>query len=152
MTAGAGGDGGGHGDGDGPDGGQDRPRLRVLLVDDDINVLRALTWQLESIAEVTALTSVTAAIPLTETRHFDVVIADLRLPERWGDELLARVAARSPDTRRYLVTGDADPSSTVRELLEHGVIHAYFVKPSFAGLLELMRQLTPSAPIPTPAT
>jgi DNA-binding NtrC family response regulator len=120
-------------------------RLRVLVVDDDVNVLRALALQIETFADVTGLTSVAAALPLVEHGTFDVVVADLRLPERWGDELLAHVAARSPETHRYLLTGDVDPRRTVRELLEHGVIHAYFVKPAFAPLVDVIRALSPRA-------
>lgn len=116
--------------------------MRVLVVDDDVNVLRAVAWQLETFAEVKVLTSVAAALPLIEPGRFDVVVADLRLPERWGDELLAYVAARAPETRRILLTGDVDPKKTVRELLEHGVIHDYFVKPNFDALVERIRSLT----------
>lgn len=112
----------------------------MLVVDDDPDILRALTWELETFAEVKALGSVTAALPLIERGRFDVVVADLRLPDRWGDELLAHVAARSPMTRRLLLTGDADPQRTVHELLELGVIEACFQKPRAEGLIEAIRR------------
>ena len=118
-------------------------RIRVLVVDDDANVLTTLKWQLETFADVTARSSVESALPLIEAGRFDAVVADLRLPNRWGDELLARVAARSPTTRRFLITGDADPRRTVRELLESGVIDAYFTKPSFDGLFDALGALIP---------
>ena len=118
-------------------------RVRVLVVDDDADILRALTWELEPFADVKALSSVGAALPLIERGRFDVVVADLRLPERWGDELLAYVAARSPRTRRLLLTGDSDPEHTVRELLDRGVIEACFRKPRATGLVEAVR----SAPL-----
>jgi DNA-binding NtrC family response regulator len=122
----------------------------VLIVDDDHAILRALALSLEEIADVTILDSVAAALPLVERDRFDVVVADLRLPDRWGDELLAHVAARSPATRRLLLTGDLDPERTVRELLDTGVIEACFQKPRAEGLLETIRA-TLSAPRSAPA-
>ena len=126
--------------------------MRVLVVDDDADILRALTWELEAFADVKALSSVSAALPLVERGRFDVVVADLRLPERWGDELLAYVAARSPSTKRLLLTGDSDPEHTVRELLDRGVIEACFRKPRAKGLLEAVRsaiRAEESPPAPT---
>src|SRR5262245_2271894 len=116
--------------------------LRVLVVDDDRAILRALALSLEDVADVTAVDSVAAGLTEVERTAFDVVVADLRMPDRWGDELLAHVAARSPATRRLLLTGDEDPERTVRELLELGVIHACFKKPRADGLLEAIRQAT----------
>jgi DNA-binding NtrC family response regulator len=114
-------------------------RLKVLVVDDDRAILRALSLSLEDIADVTTLDTVAAALPLVERGRFDVVVADLRMPDRWGDELLAHVAARAPATRRLLLTGDLDPERTVRELLEVGVVEAWFQKPRAEGLLETIR-------------
>jgi DNA-binding NtrC family response regulator len=123
----------------------------VLIVDDDRAILRALELSLEEIADVTVLDSVAAALPLVERDRFDVVVADLRLPDRWGDELLAHVAARAPATRRLLLTGDLDPERTVRELLDTGVIEACFQKPRAEGLLEAIRATLSAPPVAGPA-
>jgi response regulator RpfG family c-di-GMP phosphodiesterase len=111
----------------------------VLLVDDEPEILRALEWELEDVADVTSTESVSAALELVRHTTFDIVVADLRLPDRWGDELLAHVAALSPSTRRLLLTGDADPNRTVRELLEMGVIEACYQKPMAQGLIDDIR-------------
>ena len=113
----------------------------MLVVDDDRAILRALTMALEETADVTALDLVSAALPLIERGRFDVVVADLRLPDRWGDELLAHVAARAPATRRLLLTGNQDPERTVRELLELNVIEACFQKPRVDGLIEAIEAI-----------
>jgi response regulator RpfG family c-di-GMP phosphodiesterase len=115
-------------------------RLRVLLVDDEPEILRALTWEIEDVAEVTQASSVDQALALVAEKKFDVIVSDLRLPDRWGDELFAHVAASSPGTRRLLLTADADPQRTVRELLESGVIEACYRKPRAEGLIEAIRQ------------
>jgi len=114
-------------------------RLRVLIVDDEPEMLHALAWQLEDVAEVATSSSVGDGLERLGRESFDVVIADLRLPDRWGDELLAHVAARSPDTRRFLLTGDRDPQRTVRELLDTGVIHACYQKGRAQGLIDEIR-------------
>lgn len=123
--------------------------MRVMVVDDDADLLRALTLELEIFAEVTAVSSVTDALALVERGRFDAVVTDLRMPERWGDELLAHVAARSPQTMRILLTGDSDPRRTVRELLEQGIVEEVFRKPRVEGLLEALRKLkVATAPVP----
>lgn len=114
-------------------------RPAVLLVDDEPEILRILAQELEDIADVTACHSVTDALALLSARTFDIVVSDLRLPDRWGDELFAHVAALSPKTRRLLLTGDTDPQRTVRELVERGVIEACFRKPWTHELIATIR-------------
>jgi two-component system response regulator PilR (NtrC family) len=100
-----------------------------LVVDDEPGILRALSRELQDVADVTVTGSVADALELVAGRRFDVVVADLRLPDRWGDELLAHVAARSPSTRRLLLTADSDPQRTVRELIDQGIVEAFYRKP-----------------------
>lgn len=107
----------------------DERRPTVLLVDDEPAILRALSRELADVADVTSTGSVTDALEIVSRRRFDIVVADLRLPDRWGDELLAHVAARSPSTRRLLLTADQDPQRTVRELIDQGVVQACYRKP-----------------------
>lgn len=114
-------------------------KVSVLLVDDEPAILRALTRELAEVAEVTSTGSVSDALVLVKDRRFDIVIADLRLPDRWGDELLAHVAARSPSTRRLLLTADQDPQRTVRELIDQGVVQAWYRKPWTEQLIEDIR-------------
>jgi two-component system, NtrC family, response regulator PilR len=111
----------------------------VLLVDDEPALLRALADELAEIAEVSTALTVADALELIAERTYDIVVADLRLPDRWGDELLAHVAARSPGTRRLLLTADENPRRTVRELIEDGVVEACFQKPWTKPLVDAIR-------------
>jgi two-component system response regulator PilR (NtrC family) len=113
----------------------------VLVVDDEPAILRALSRELEEVADVSSAGSVTDALALVGTHRFDVVVADLRLPDRWGDELLAHVAARSPSTRRLLLTADNDPQRTVAELIDQGVVQAWYKKPWTEQLIEDIRAI-----------
>ena len=56
--------------------------MRVLVLDDDPHILRAMALLLESETDVTTSDSVASALALVERERFDVVIADLRLPGR----------------------------------------------------------------------
>ena len=111
----------------------------MLLVDDDPDMLSALGFELESFADVKAVGSVNAALPLIIRGRFDVAIADLRMPDRWGDELLAHLAARSPGTLRIILTGDSNPRRTVRELIDTGLVQAIYAKPRAEGLIAHLR-------------
>ncbi len=113
--------------------------LTVLLVDDEPAILRALARELSDVADVTSVVSVQDALDMVGEKRFDVVVADLRLPDRWGDELLAHVAARSPSTRRLLLTADQDPQRTVRELIDRGIVEACYRKPWTDELVAAIR-------------
>lgn len=122
------------------------PRLRVLLVDDEPGILRALERELKEFADVVTALTVSDALELIVSQAFDAIVADLRLPDRWGDELLARAAAHAPGTRRLLFTADDDPQRTVRELIERGVVQSWYQKPYTEKLL---RDLRAMAAVPT---
>ena len=113
--------------------------MRVLLVDQDPTTARALLEQLGPEAAVTTLESVAAALALVDRERFDMVVSELRLPGRWGDELLAYVAARWPTTRRFLLTVDLEPERTVHDLLDLGVIHGCFAKTRADALARAVR-------------
>jgi two-component system response regulator HupR/HoxA len=116
-----------------------RRRRTVLLVDDEPLILKALADELEDFAKVTTAACGEEALRLLDEETFDVVVCDLRLPDRWGDELLAHVAARSPETRRLLLTADPSPERAVSELLSVGVIQACYQKPRTDSLVAAIR-------------
>jgi len=113
--------------------------VRVLIVDQDPATAPALASQLGSEATVTVLESVAAALALVDRERFDIVVTELRLPGRWGDELLAYVAARSPATRRFILTADLEPERTVHDLIDLGVIHGCFAKSRADALARAIR-------------
>jgi CheY-like chemotaxis protein len=79
---------------------------RVLLVDDDANVLSALrrTLRREKITIETARDA-REALAILGDGPFDLVISDHRMPGMSGVELLETIRARWPKTVRILLSG-----------------------------------------------
>lgn len=100
---------------------------RVLLVDDEPNILNALRRSLAAI-DVTKLdgealhfalfTSPEAAIECCEEQDFDLVISDYRMPSMTGVEFLSRVMASQPTVPRMIISGLADRDAIISAVNE----------------------------------
>ncbi|HKQ71601.1 MAG TPA: response regulator [Polyangiaceae bacterium] len=107
---------------------QSRVKDRILLVDDEPQVLVALEDLFCEKFVVFKSDSAEAALALLESeRDIAVVITDQRMPKMTGDELLARLGTTA-ETLRILLTGYADLAAVVRAVNE-GKIFAYVTKP-----------------------
>jgi DNA-binding NtrC family response regulator len=95
---------------------------RVLVVDDDSDMLDALEMWLGREHDVLRATSVKDAMALiAEVAPPDVILTDYDLGRGTGDELLAWVAVQYPQMRRILHTG------TPRERLDGAAALAHRV-------------------------
>lgn len=102
---------------------------KILLVDDEPNVLSAFQRQLSRRFEVqTALGPIEGLAALKEAQEFAVVVADMRMPEMSGVEFLAIVKQRAPDVVRMMLTGNADQATAI-EAINHGNIFRFLNKP-----------------------
>jgi two-component system cell cycle response regulator CpdR len=82
--------------------------IRILLAEDDAVMREYLARALErSGYAVTPVDRGTAAIPLIETEHFDLLLTDIVMPEMDGIELAQRAAELAPDLRVMFITGFA---------------------------------------------
>ena len=80
-------------------------RHLVVLVDDDSEVLSALRRSLSGEPFLLLTTNQPRqALRWVECVDVSAVVSDERMPEMTGAELLARVAARSPETARIMLT------------------------------------------------
>jgi CheY-like chemotaxis protein len=86
-----------------------RTRLRVLLVDDQVLVLRATASMLRELDVVTTGSAAEALARLADGSHFDVIVSDVSMPVMSGPELFVRVAELHPrlSERFLLLSGDA---------------------------------------------
>src|SRR5512141_3003631 len=100
---------------------------RVLLVDDEPNILSALrrclaridVSQLDGEAlQFETFTSPQAAIERGEEQDFDLVISDYRMPAMNGVEFLSRLMETQPNAPRMIVSGFADRDAIIAAVNE----------------------------------
>lgn len=102
---------------------------RLLLVDDERQVLDGLALHLRRRYEVVARTSGADALAtLEQEASFVGVISDLRMPGMNGVQLLAEVRQRAPETARILLTGYADVASAMAAVND-AAVHRFLTKP-----------------------
>jgi two-component system probable response regulator PhcQ len=100
---------------------------RVLLVDDEPNILNALRRCLAAI-DVRQLggeallfetfTSPEAAIERSDEQDFDLVISDYRMPSMNGVAFLSRLMEIQPAAPRMIISGFADRSAIIAAVNE----------------------------------
>lgn len=82
--------------------------IRILLAEDEEAMRTYLARALENAGyNVTAVDRGTAAVPLLESGHFDLLLSDIVMPEMDGIELAQRCAEISPSTKVMFITGFA---------------------------------------------
>jgi two-component system probable response regulator PhcQ len=104
-------------------------RAKVLLVDDEIGVLKALQRTLrrkEYHVEVFNDAS-KAILQLAETT-FGVVVSDYQMPTMNGVEFLCQVRAIQPTAARIILSGNADRAATL-ESINRAQVFRFLVKP-----------------------
>jgi len=100
----------------------------ILIAEDEDVLRRNLTFILNSsgYTAVPARTS-TDAIDLLKRKHFDVVITDLVMPVRGGEELIKYVFDNCPDISVIIITAYPSTDSAI-SAVKQGVFD-YFTKP-----------------------
>jgi DNA-binding NtrC family response regulator len=79
-------------------------RRRLLLVDDEAEILKLLTMAFHDFEVATAL-NVESAIDLLGTRPFDVIITDIKMPGGSGLTLIDQAASMCPGIAVFVMTG-----------------------------------------------
>lgn len=109
---------------------------RILFVDDEPLLLevfearfgtRAAAWEMD-FAE-----SGETALGQMFRKRYDVIVADMRMPQMDGIELLTLVMQRHPNTTRIMLSGQADREKALRLV---GTAHQYISKPCNLDELE----------------
>lgn len=102
-------------------GGKSLPRL--LIVDDETNVLEIMCMFLEAAFEIVATTDPGSALETLRTEPFAGVITDMRMPKISGLDVLKVVKQRSPELPVIIMTGHAKTEAEIAEALELGAAH-----------------------------
>ncbi len=104
--------------------------LLILCVDDEENILKALTrlFRTESFKVLTATSGRKALEILQSTVGIGLIISDQRMPEMTGTEFLQQAALVAPDIPRMILTGYADMSAAIAAINQGGA-QRFLVKP-----------------------
>jgi DNA-binding NtrC family response regulator len=101
----------------------------ILVVDDEVDFLEPLTKRLQKRnIDSVGVTSAEEAFKLLDTRRFDVVVLDIKLPGMDGIEALREMKRRAPLTEVILLTGHASVESSI-EGMKLGAFD-YLLKPA----------------------
>jgi HD-like signal output (HDOD) protein len=122
--------------------------IRIVFVDDELNILQAMRRSFHSMREEWSMEFVSsgaAALESLAKAPADVIVSDMRMPGMDGWQLLAEVKKLYPQTVRLVLSGHADPSSVMRAV---GTAQLYLAKPCESGALkaalvqtQMLRQL-----------
>ncbi|MCA9195212.1 MAG: response regulator [Planctomycetales bacterium] len=108
---------------------------KVLLIDDDANVLQALRRGLHGKHKLfVAEGGKTGVETLKQKGPFAVIVCDMQMPELDGLEVLRIARKIAPDTIRIMLTGNADQKTAVNAV-NAGAIFRFVNKPCPAETL-----------------
>ena len=122
--------------------------LRVIIVDDDVTILRSFRRALKlrrPAWEVTTLSSASEALELLAQSPFEVFVTDYEMPNVDGVQLLGQVRAEFPKVRRVVLSGR--PAETAVGLTPN-VVEAWVCKGHGVDeLVEAVEALVTKAPV-----
>ncbi|WP_306599571.1 HD domain-containing phosphohydrolase [Geothrix sp. 21YS21S-2] len=110
---------------------------KVLLVDDDPNILAAYTRTLRKRFQFdTAQGGDEALACMRDNDPYGVILSDMRMPGMDGIQFLSRAKELSPDSVRIMLTGNADQNTAI-EAVNQGNIFRFLTKPCDPDTLAL---------------
>lgn len=103
-------------------------KLKLLLIDDEVEILNALKRVLRKDYDVSAFNEPDGAIQALKDEEFAIIISDMKMPIMDGATFLTNAKEISPDSVRILLTGYSDMDSTARAINEANIF-SYASKP-----------------------
>ncbi|MBU8871302.1 MAG: response regulator [Gemmatimonadales bacterium] len=109
--------------------------IRILCVDDEENILKAIQRSLRKVFDIHTAASGRQGLEMMRNEGpFQIIVSDMRMPEMDGAVFLKAVREEFPDTVRLLLTGFAD-METVVSAINEGNIFRFIAKPCPASVL-----------------
>lgn len=105
-------------------------QVRILFVDDEANILRAITRVfLDDTYEILTASSGNEALEILSCcSPVQVVVSDFRMPQMNGVELLRKIRKQWPETVRLVISGYADTAAII-SAINDGQIYRFIPKP-----------------------
>jgi len=114
----------------------DTQKAKILVVDDEANVLFTMTSILQQEGyDVDGVGDGASAIKAIREKYYDLVLTDLNMPGVDGLAVLAEVGKRSPNTVTVMITGYGSLDSAL-EAIQLGA-YEYLLKPTEVPELKL---------------
>jgi signal transduction histidine kinase len=108
---------------------------KILVTDDEPNTLKTLSANLEDMGyQVATASKGQEALELIRKQGFNIVIADIKLPDISGLEILETAKELNPETAVIMITGHASLETAVDAINEGA--YAYILKPVTMSDLE----------------
>lgn len=111
------------------------PQSRLLLVDDEPNILHALERQLRGISRgdepayrIESCTNPRIALSRAEDAAFDLVISDYRMPDMDGVAFLHAFRRVQPMAARLILSGQTDLAGLIGAINDAGIVR-FLAKP-----------------------
>lgn len=104
-------------------------KKRVLFVDDERKILDGLQRMLRALRhewDMAFAVSGPEALEVLDSRPFDIIVSDMRMPGMDGSQLLTHVRERHPEIIRIILSGYSDRETILRSVR---VAHQYLNKP-----------------------
>lgn len=102
---------------------------RILLVDDEIQILKSLSRAfMDTDYEIITASSGFDALKIIDSEDIDLIISDMRMPLMDGYELLTEVKQRRPEIIRIILSGFSDEITIFKAILNN-VAKVYLLKP-----------------------
>jgi serine/threonine-protein kinase len=104
------------------------PRAKLLFVDDEQRVLNSMRVMFRRNFELFFASRGAEALEIIDREDIDVIVADHRMPQMTGVQVLASAKTISPRTVRILLTGYADLDA-VEGSINDGEVFRFLTKP-----------------------
>lgn len=103
---------------------------RILIIDDDMNLLSAMKRQLYKRFDVELAGGGADAVLLLEDEEeqFDIIMSDMRMPGLTGADVLTRARTLRPKAVRILLTGESNLENAAKAVNDGGIFR-FLLKP-----------------------
>jgi len=122
-------------------------KLLVAIIDDELDIVNLFREALHNIKGVTIFTFTDATVALEHFRinnsAYGIVIADLRMPDINGLDLVYEVKKLNPSVRTLLMTAFEVNDDLFQQYIKNRVINGFLQKPIKLGQLhtEVIKQI-----------
>lgn len=109
----------------------------LLIIDDEIDIIRALERQFRRKYNVFSTTNPVEGLEIMERENIQVVLSDQRMPGMTGVDFFTNIKDKFPDTLKLILTGYTDVESVIGAIND-GQVFRYVKKPWNPDELDLV--------------